>query len=89
MIVTIHSVRVPAMSTIGFLEGTNEAGEIVTLALDWRPARDIGRALDAEEVVEIEPESWMIVNVTDPGEETANMGPRLCSCDACKTGEGH
>ena len=84
--VTIHSVRVPAMSTIGFLEGTDEAGNTVTLAMDWRPARDIGRDVAAGEVVEIEPEDWMVINVTDPHDEPVSM---LCQCDACKTGEGH
>lgn len=65
MKVRIHSIRIPAMSTIGFLEGENEEGQIVTLALDQRPARRIAEDLEEGEVVEVVPEPWQIVAVEE------------------------
>jgi hypothetical protein len=65
MKVRIHSVRIPAMSTIGFLEGENEEGKIVTLALDHRPARYVAEDMERGEVVEIEPEPWQVISIEE------------------------
>lgn len=66
MTVTVTRVRIPAMSTVGILEGTDDDGNIVTFATDHRPARNIGLDMRAGEVVRCEPEPWMILSVRDP-----------------------
>lgn len=68
MKIIVNHVRIPAMSTVGILTGTDENGNTVTFALDHGPAYHIGQDVAAGEIVEIEPEPWMILSITDPNE---------------------
>lgn len=61
MRVQVYRVSIPAMSTIGYGEGLDEADRRVTFIGDHRPMRDLGRALPhATEPIYAEVEPWQI-----------------------------
>jgi hypothetical protein len=63
MRVHVYRVSIPAMSTIGYGEGLDEADRRVTFLGDHRPMRDLGRALPhATEPVYAEVEPWQITD---------------------------
>ncbi len=45
MTITIQSIRVPVMSTIGYWSGTDEQGRWVGFVGDHRPMRHLGQSL--------------------------------------------
>lgn len=47
--------------TIAYGYGTDEVGDAVKFAGDWRPMRDISEALDAGEFVEVDLEGWELL----------------------------
>lgn len=60
MRVQVMSIRVPAMSTIGFGTGIDEAGSEIKFVGDWRPMRDLGEALQQGMDIEVEIEDWQV-----------------------------
>ena len=68
MTFTALRAYVEAYETMGTVEGTDEKGQIVTLALDHRVIRHMIEDMDAGEHVVFEPEPWQIVLVQDPAE---------------------
>jgi hypothetical protein len=55
------------MSTLGFATGLDEQDRKVRFAGDWRPMRDLGLAIAAgsiEDPIEVEIESWQILEVS-------------------------
>lgn len=68
MTITVDSGRLPAMSTIGVMSGTNEKGERVDFAADHRAARWMIEALAQGEEVVVDAADWTILRVADPKE---------------------
>lgn len=48
--------------SIGYAKGTDEKGDTVYFATDWRPIRDMADALKAGEEVQCEVEQWMLIS---------------------------
>lgn len=68
MSITVHRVNIPAMSTIGYGWGTNDAGEAVHFVGDHRPMRDIGEAIaaaaSADDLPTVDENETTIISVT-------------------------
>lgn len=45
--VTVKRVNIPAFSTVGYGEGTDDQGRTISFIGDHRPLRDIGEAISA------------------------------------------
>lgn len=60
MRLTIESVSVPPMSTIGFGVGSDETGKRWRFVGDWRPMAAICEALEAGEDVEANVPEWAL-----------------------------
>ncbi len=65
MIVTVRSIRVPGMSTIGYGSGTDEQGRLVGFVGDHRPMRHLGQSLvtlasAGEPAPLVELEDWQV-----------------------------
>lgn len=65
--VEVHAVSIPAMSTIGRIQGMDlDTGEEIIFAADHRPARHIGEALcealNSEPLV-VQVEDWQFLGV--------------------------
>jgi hypothetical protein len=67
MIVQVHSVDIPAGSTLGIAAGVADSREIVTFGVDHRLARGLGEAVSfADEAVLAEVEGWQILSISEP-----------------------
>ncbi len=66
MVITVFRVFIPAMSTIGYGVGKDEAGKPYQFVGDHRPMRHLGEAVaqapceDALPIVEVE--AWQLIN---------------------------
>jgi hypothetical protein len=66
--VQVHRVHIDAWATIGQAVGIDvDTAEVVVFALDHRPARHLGEAIEsADEPVWVELEDWQILRVHPP-----------------------
>jgi hypothetical protein len=63
MIVTVHRISIPAMSTIGYGYGVDGEGNKVTFLGDHRAMRDIGREMQhttSDDPIVVDLEDWQV-----------------------------
>lgn len=64
MRITVTGISMAGSIAYGY--GRSDDGRQVRFAGDWRPMRDIDRALKAGEEVEVEVEDWQVLSATSP-----------------------
>lgn len=63
--IDVTSVRIPAGSSIGYIEGIDiETGETVTAAADIRSTWSLADAIEAGEIIEASVEGWQVLSVS-------------------------
>jgi hypothetical protein len=66
MTVTVYSINIPDMSTIGYGSGVNDEGKRVRFVGDHRPMRHIGEAMQnttSKDPIVVDLEDWQIQSV--------------------------
>jgi hypothetical protein len=73
MILTVHRITIPPMSTIGYGMGRDEHGVLYQFCGDHRPMRYLGERLSLRvedgDPIQVEVEDWQVVGAVQTAQE--------------------
>jgi hypothetical protein len=65
VILNVHAIKYDGKSTIAIGVGTDDGGNEVRFAGDWRPMQDIAEAIQRGEIPEVEVPDWAVLGPLD------------------------